>query len=193
MIGLATEEVSFCSCSSEAYNLLANALDLKQEHEVVITDLDFPAGATPWLNAATPPTVHLWKAQKGALLRSSTAEAPRYEADCARRASQLIDQIKGLLTEPGAQPFVEHVEVLQHEMAKFKAQTESAQPVEAAAAEDASVAAATLSSDVAFEDLEAEQQAEIDEAAGGCGVKRAAILKFHFKQSTKKTNKPGAT
>jgi len=68
MIGLATEEVSFCSCSSEAYNLLANALDLKQEHEVVITDLDFPAGATPWLNAATPPTVQLWKAQEGALL-----------------------------------------------------------------------------------------------------------------------------
>jgi len=68
MIGLATEEVSFCSCSSEAYNLLASALDLKPEHEVVITDLDFPAGATPWLNAATPPKVQLWKAQEGALL-----------------------------------------------------------------------------------------------------------------------------
>ncbi|MDP6034518.1 MAG: aminotransferase class V-fold PLP-dependent enzyme, partial [Verrucomicrobiota bacterium] len=49
MIGLATEEVSFCSCSSEAYNLLASALDLKPKDEVVITDLDFPAGATPWL------------------------------------------------------------------------------------------------------------------------------------------------
>jgi len=27
MIGLAPEEVSFCSCSSEAYNLLTNAID----------------------------------------------------------------------------------------------------------------------------------------------------------------------
>jgi selenocysteine lyase/cysteine desulfurase len=68
MIGLATEEVSFCSCSSEAYNLLASALDLKPKDEVVITDLDFPAGATPWLNAAMPPRVQLWKAKEGALL-----------------------------------------------------------------------------------------------------------------------------
>ena len=41
MIGLAKDEVSFCSCSSEAYNLLAGALDLKADDEVVITDLDF--------------------------------------------------------------------------------------------------------------------------------------------------------
>ncbi len=68
MIGLATKEVSFCSCSSEAYNLLASALDLKPEDEVVITDLDFPAGATPWLNAAAPPRVQLWKAKDGVLL-----------------------------------------------------------------------------------------------------------------------------
>lgn len=68
MIGMATEEVSFCSCSSEAYNLLASALDLKPDDEVVITDLDFPAGATPWLNAAAPPKVQLWKAKNGALL-----------------------------------------------------------------------------------------------------------------------------
>ena len=68
MIGLAAKEVSFCSCSSEAYNLLASALNLKPEDEVVITDLDFPAGATPWLNAATPPKVQLWKAKDGALL-----------------------------------------------------------------------------------------------------------------------------
>jgi cysteine desulfurase/selenocysteine lyase len=67
MVGLQTDEVSFCSCSSEAYNLLANALHLGPDDEVVITDLDFPAGATPWLNAATPPKVHLWKARDGAL------------------------------------------------------------------------------------------------------------------------------
>tara|TARA_A100001037_G_scaffold10022_1_gene9794 strand:- start:2509 stop:3615 length:1107 start_codon:yes stop_codon:yes gene_type:complete len=67
MVGLQTEEVSFCSCSSEAYNLLANALHLGAEDEVVITDLDFPAGATPWLNAAEPPQMRLWQARNGTL------------------------------------------------------------------------------------------------------------------------------
>ncbi|MFN9954036.1 MAG: aminotransferase class V-fold PLP-dependent enzyme, partial [bacterium] len=54
-LGLSTEEVSFCSCSSEAYNLLASALQLKASDEVIVTDLDFPAGATPWLTAAEKP------------------------------------------------------------------------------------------------------------------------------------------
>jgi len=67
MVGLQTEEVSFCSCSSEAYNLLANALHLGAEDEVVITDLDFPAGATPWLNAAEPPQTRLWQSHDGML------------------------------------------------------------------------------------------------------------------------------
>jgi len=67
MIGLKTDEVAFCSCSSEAYNLLASALNLGAKDEVVITDLDFPAGTTPWLNAAQPPNVKLWKAKAGAL------------------------------------------------------------------------------------------------------------------------------
>jgi selenocysteine lyase/cysteine desulfurase len=67
MVGLQTDEVAFCSCSSEAYNLLASALNLGTDDEVVITDLDFPAGATPWLNAAAPPKVNLWKAKDGAL------------------------------------------------------------------------------------------------------------------------------
>jgi selenocysteine lyase/cysteine desulfurase len=67
MVGLQTEEVSFCSCSSEAYNLLANALHLGTDDEVVITDLDFPAGATPWLNAAEPPQTRLWPAREGEL------------------------------------------------------------------------------------------------------------------------------
>lgn len=67
MLGLTMDEVSFCSCSSEAYNLLASALKLQPEDEVVVTDLDFPAGATPWLRAHQPPTVRLWKAAEGAL------------------------------------------------------------------------------------------------------------------------------
>jgi cysteine desulfurase / selenocysteine lyase len=64
MIGMQTNEVSFCSCSSEAYNLLASALDLDTDDEVVITDLDFPAGATPWICAARPPKTALWKASE---------------------------------------------------------------------------------------------------------------------------------
>jgi selenocysteine lyase/cysteine desulfurase len=67
MIGLKTDEVSFCSCSSEAYNLLASALNLQGSDEVIVTDLDFPAGATPWLRAAAPPVVKVWRAQDGAL------------------------------------------------------------------------------------------------------------------------------
>jgi cysteine desulfurase / selenocysteine lyase len=67
MLGLMTEEVSFCSCSSEAYNLLASALNLGADDEVVVTDLDFPAGATPWLRAIHPPLSRLWKAAGGEL------------------------------------------------------------------------------------------------------------------------------
>jgi len=67
MLGLQTAEVSFCSCSSEAYNLLASALQLGARDEVVVTDLDFPAGITPWLRAAEAPVLRVWKAAEGAL------------------------------------------------------------------------------------------------------------------------------
>ncbi|MEO6787184.1 MAG: aminotransferase class V-fold PLP-dependent enzyme [Chthoniobacteraceae bacterium] len=67
MLGLQTAEVSFCSCSSEAYNLLASALQLGAGDEVVVSDLDFPAGVTPWLRAAEAPTLRVWKAADGAL------------------------------------------------------------------------------------------------------------------------------
>lgn len=67
MLGLQTAEVSFCSCSSEAYNLLASALQLVSGDEVVVTDLDFPAGVTPWLRAATAPVLRVWEAVEGAL------------------------------------------------------------------------------------------------------------------------------
>lgn len=68
MIGRETAEVGFCSCSSEAYNLLATALNLKSGDEVVVNDLEYPAGATPWLRAAQPPHVRLWTARSGELL-----------------------------------------------------------------------------------------------------------------------------
>ena len=60
-------EVSFCSCSSEAYNLLGSALGLKAGDEVVVSDLDFPAGATPWLIGEVRPEVRLWQNRGGVL------------------------------------------------------------------------------------------------------------------------------
>ena len=65
--GLTAGEVSICSCSSEAYNLAAAALRLQAGDEVVINDLDFPAGATPWLQPGCPATVKLWRSRDGAL------------------------------------------------------------------------------------------------------------------------------
>lgn len=67
MIGLHSGEVSFCSCSSEAYNLLATALNLTASDEVVVSNLDFPAGATPWLRAQVLPTLQVWQAVDGQL------------------------------------------------------------------------------------------------------------------------------
>lgn len=67
MLGLRPSEVAFCSCSSEAYNLLASALQLGSADEVVVTDLDFPAGVTPWLRAPETPTLRVWHAVDGAL------------------------------------------------------------------------------------------------------------------------------
>jgi cysteine desulfurase/selenocysteine lyase len=67
MIGMQPEEVAFCSCSSEAYNLLATALDLGSGDEVVVSDLDFPAGVTPWLVPSARCTPRLWRAVAGRL------------------------------------------------------------------------------------------------------------------------------
>lgn len=65
--GLTPDEVSICSCSSEAYNLAAMALRLKAGDEVVVNDLDFPAGATPWLQPSSPATAKVWRNRNGAL------------------------------------------------------------------------------------------------------------------------------
>lgn len=65
--GLTADEIGICSCSSEAYNLAAMALRLREGDEVIINDLDFPAGATPWLQADCPATVNVWQARQGAL------------------------------------------------------------------------------------------------------------------------------
>lgn len=67
VIGMRPSEVAFCSCSSEAYNLLATAFDFAAGDEVVVSDLDFPAGVTPWLVPAAGCTPRLWKAVGGRL------------------------------------------------------------------------------------------------------------------------------
>lgn len=67
LYGLTPDEIGICSCSSEAFNLAALALQLRTGDEVVINNLDFPAGATPWLQPNCPATVKIWRARDGAL------------------------------------------------------------------------------------------------------------------------------
>jgi cysteine desulfurase / selenocysteine lyase len=67
LYGLSAVEIGICSCSSEAYNLAALALRLKPGDEVVINDLDFPAGATPWLQEGSTAGVKVWRNRAGAL------------------------------------------------------------------------------------------------------------------------------
>ncbi len=67
MYGMTADEIGLCSCSSEAYNLAMMALQLQPGDEIVISDLDFPAGATPWLQPTCPATVKVWQAREGGL------------------------------------------------------------------------------------------------------------------------------
>ncbi|MDF1657425.1 MAG: aminotransferase class V-fold PLP-dependent enzyme [Verrucomicrobiales bacterium] len=67
LLSLSAEEISFCSSTSEAYNLLASAVEFPGNSEAVITNLDFPSGATPWLRHPDKPIVQLWEHQNGVL------------------------------------------------------------------------------------------------------------------------------
>jgi cysteine desulfurase/selenocysteine lyase len=67
LYGLMPLEIGICSCSSEAYNLAAMALRLRDGDEVIVNDLDFPAGVTPWLQPTCPANVHVWQAREGVL------------------------------------------------------------------------------------------------------------------------------
>lgn len=66
LYGLDAEEIGICSCTSEAYNLAALALRLQPGDEVIVNDLDFPAGITPWLQS-TAAQVKVWRARDGGL------------------------------------------------------------------------------------------------------------------------------
>jgi len=67
MIGLETDDVAICSCSSEAFNLAAMALGPEPGDDIVVTDLDFPASVTPFLQARCPAEVKLWRSRGGIL------------------------------------------------------------------------------------------------------------------------------
>ena len=103
----------------------------------------------------------------------------------AAKALELIGALKGLLGGPSAQPYVLHVEQLEAEIAKF------ATPVD------------MDTSAVAFEDLDADDQVELDGllvgspgnddgAESGDGSKqrrRAALLEFSRKMQAKRTKR----
>jgi selenocysteine lyase/cysteine desulfurase len=67
LFGMSANEISFCSSTSEAYNLLSTAIDFGNDGEAVISNLDFPSGATPWLISPGKPRVRLWKHNRGVL------------------------------------------------------------------------------------------------------------------------------
>jgi len=65
--GLSVDEIGICSCTSEAYNLAAMALSMREGDEVVVNDLEYPAGHTPWAQERCPATVKVWRSRNGAL------------------------------------------------------------------------------------------------------------------------------
>ena len=67
LMGLTQAETAICSCSSEAFNLAAMALRLRENDEVVVNELDFPAGFTPWVAGPGAAKVHVWKAREWGL------------------------------------------------------------------------------------------------------------------------------
>ncbi|CAB4340041.1 unannotated protein [freshwater metagenome] len=66
-LNLQSDDIGICSCSSEAYNLAFAALRLKDGDEVVINDLDFPSGSTPWMSDSSRAVVKVWRNKNGVL------------------------------------------------------------------------------------------------------------------------------
>ncbi|MDP6777745.1 MAG: aminotransferase class V-fold PLP-dependent enzyme [Candidatus Latescibacteria bacterium] len=65
--GFSADEIGICSCTSEAFILAATAVRLQEGDEVIINDLDFPAGVTAWLQPDCPARVKVWRSEGGAL------------------------------------------------------------------------------------------------------------------------------
>ena len=74
LLSLSADEISFSSSTSEAYNLLASAVSFTRGDNVVITNLDFPSGVTPWLQHPSEPVVNLWEQRNGVLDLSELAD-----------------------------------------------------------------------------------------------------------------------
>lgn len=64
---LKSDDIGICSCSSEAYNLAFMALRLKDGDEIIINDLDFPSGSTPWMSDSSRAVVKVWRSKNGVL------------------------------------------------------------------------------------------------------------------------------
>jgi selenocysteine lyase/cysteine desulfurase len=67
MYGLSADEIGICSCASEAFTLASLALRLQPGDEVVVNDLDFPAGVSRWVQPDSPATVRVWRHREGVL------------------------------------------------------------------------------------------------------------------------------
>ena len=67
LFGLESSNISFCSSTSEAYNLLATAIAFEPGDNVVISDLEYPSGATPWLRIEGSPEIRIWRNRDGVL------------------------------------------------------------------------------------------------------------------------------
>ncbi|MEM9015604.1 MAG: aminotransferase class V-fold PLP-dependent enzyme [Verrucomicrobiota bacterium] len=61
------DEVAIVSSASEAFNLLASSIQFGIKGEVVVTDLEFPSGVSPWLLHPDKPLVQVWKNRGGVL------------------------------------------------------------------------------------------------------------------------------
>jgi len=87
LVGMEPAEVAFCSCSSEAYNLLAQGVRPEAGDEIVVSDLDFPAGSPPGSSSRGGPTCGCGVPAAGRS-RSTTSRrcSPRGRGSCRCRS-----------------------------------------------------------------------------------------------------------
>ncbi len=103
LYGLQPHEIGFCSCSAEAVNLLKTAVQPKRGENIVINNLDFPSGATPWLEPDIE--TRLWQARDGVLLNDDLA--PLLDASTRLVQTSLVSFFNGFRLD--WKPFVDTV------------------------------------------------------------------------------------